>query len=195
VSLYLPTHRSGIEVEQDPIRLRNLMAASEHELALLGWSPRDIADLLAPARALVGDEDYWRHQSAGLAVFVAAGVFHTFRAPITFTGLAVVAAQFQNSSVHPSAFGHRSVLAVGLEPERVETPLVVFIASPEERGCFSVRYGSSRRISAARGVADLGEREVEISATRGSDEAGMAGEPRFESCSLALRIALFDTQL
>ena len=32
VSIYMPTHRVGIDTQQDPIRLRNLLAEAEKRL-------------------------------------------------------------------------------------------------------------------------------------------------------------------
>lgn len=94
VSLYQPTHRASADIQQDPVRLRNLVAEARQELATLGRRPRDIDELLAPADRLAGDRDFWRHQSDGLAVFLAPGVMRTFRAPIAFAELAVVATKF-----------------------------------------------------------------------------------------------------
>ncbi|MEO8692218.1 MAG: hypothetical protein ABI658_01805 [Acidimicrobiales bacterium] len=119
VSLYLPAHRSGAAIEQDPIRLRNLLAASERELGVLGWSPRDIDNLLTPAHKLVADDDYWRHQSAGLAVFVAPGVFRAFRAPIAFAELAVVSTQFHIRPLIPLVSDTEIFLVLALSQNAV----------------------------------------------------------------------------
>ncbi len=94
VSLYLPTHRAGADIEQDPIRLRNAVAAAERELVVLGWRAADAEDLLDPARQLIGDRHFWRHQTDGLALFIAPGVFRTFRVPTTLDEVAVVSTQF-----------------------------------------------------------------------------------------------------
>lgn len=94
VSLYLPTHRAGPGVEQDPIRFRNLLAAAERELSELDWRRGDIEELLEPAERLLSNRDWWSHQAAGLAVFIAPGAFRAFRAPIAFEELAVVSPRF-----------------------------------------------------------------------------------------------------
>jgi hypothetical protein len=70
VSIYLPTHVAGREIRQDPIRLRNLVAQADERLAG-NWRSSGRAALLAPARALVDDEFFWRRQEGGLAIFLA----------------------------------------------------------------------------------------------------------------------------
>jgi len=60
VSIYLPTHRAGREVTQDPVLFRRLVAGAAEEVtdpALLGTAAR-----------LVDDREFWAHGSAGLAV-------------------------------------------------------------------------------------------------------------------------------
>jgi hypothetical protein len=64
VSLYLPTHRAGREVTQDPVLFRRLLANAVDEVAE--------RELLAAAERLLDDREFWTHGSAGLAVL--AGV-------------------------------------------------------------------------------------------------------------------------
>ena len=62
VSIYLPTHRAGREVTQDPVLFRGLVANAAEEVAE--------RELLAAAEGLVDDREFWAHGSAGLAVLV-----------------------------------------------------------------------------------------------------------------------------
>lgn len=64
VSLYLPTHRAGREVTQDPVRFHRLVATAAEEVT--------DGELLAPAASLVDDREFWAHGSAGLAVLAGA---------------------------------------------------------------------------------------------------------------------------
>jgi len=81
VSLYLPTHLTGREIRQDPIRLKNLLSVAAERLAA-AWRRPEIDELLRPAESLVGDEDFWRHQQQGLAVFLAPGFSRVHKLPI-----------------------------------------------------------------------------------------------------------------
>lgn len=60
VSLYLPTHRAGREVTQDPVLFRRLVASAAEEVT--------DGELLAAATRLVDDREFWSHGSSGLAV-------------------------------------------------------------------------------------------------------------------------------
>jgi hypothetical protein len=81
VSLYLPTHLAGREIRQDPIRLKNLLSSAAEQLATI-WRKPEVEEFLEPAAALVGDEDFWRHQQQGLAVFLAPGFTRIHKTPI-----------------------------------------------------------------------------------------------------------------
>lgn len=59
VSIFLPTHRAGIEVQQDPIRLKNLIREAERQLADAGVRGPETAALLEPARSLLSDSHFW----------------------------------------------------------------------------------------------------------------------------------------
>lgn len=83
LSMFLPTHSAGRETQQDPIRFMNLVRAGEASLLdEHRHNRRDVEALLTPVRALADDVDFWRHQSDGLAVFVAHDVLRTFRVPL-----------------------------------------------------------------------------------------------------------------
>jgi hypothetical protein len=119
VSLYMPTHRAGAETEQDPVRLRNHLAAAERELVALGWHPREIGELLKPVHDLLGDREFWQHQSDGLAVFCAPGVLRVLRLPIQFADLVVVAGQFHLRPMLPLITVHEKFWLLALSQNTV----------------------------------------------------------------------------
>jgi len=82
VSVYLPTHSAGREVRQDAIRLRNLLSDAAKRLAAAGRRAPEVDALLTPARRLVDDEEFWRYQGQGLAVFVGPGFDRVHKLPI-----------------------------------------------------------------------------------------------------------------
>jgi hypothetical protein len=67
VSIFLPTHRAGREIRQDPIRLKNLLRRAEAALIASNLRRADARELLAPARELVERKHFWRYQDSGLA--------------------------------------------------------------------------------------------------------------------------------
>ncbi len=78
ISIYLPTHRRGPDIEQDPIRLKNLIANARNRALEAGLEKREIQPILAPAEELMDDRDFWRHQDDGLALFLADGQIQTY---------------------------------------------------------------------------------------------------------------------
>jgi hypothetical protein len=80
VSLFMPAHRGGSE--QDPIRFRNLLGAAEDRLVTFGLRAPEARDLLAPARALLGEPFFWKDQCDGLALFQGADFLRVYRLPL-----------------------------------------------------------------------------------------------------------------
>jgi hypothetical protein len=91
VSIYMPTHRAGSDIQQDPIRLRNLLGEAERRLDAAGMRPNQVRELLAPADELIPRHSFWQHQSDGLAVFLAPGFFRHYRVPVRLDELVVTA--------------------------------------------------------------------------------------------------------
>jgi hypothetical protein len=81
ISVYLPTHSAGREIRQDPTRLKNLLSLAAERLAA-HRRKTEIEALLAPAAARVVDNDFWRHQEQGLALFLAPGFSRIHKLPI-----------------------------------------------------------------------------------------------------------------
>lgn len=101
VSIYLPTHRAGSEIQQDSIRLKNLLNEAEERLTAVGLRGREAKELLEPAQALVLSDLFWKRQSDGLAVFLSAGLFRYYRLPVDFDTLMVVADRFHVKPLLP----------------------------------------------------------------------------------------------
>jgi hypothetical protein len=101
LSLYIPTHRAGPEIEQDRIRYKNLLAEAEDTLAGMGWKNREITTFLKPAMDLLQQSDFWQNQSDGLTVFLAHDEFYTFRLPIRFTEFVLISKRFHLKPILP----------------------------------------------------------------------------------------------
>ncbi len=91
LSLYMPAHRAGKDVEQNPIRLKNLSRKAEGMLREKGLAAREVRELLAPVEHLRDDALFWRYQSDGLAIFSLPDLFRAYRLPLFFDELVVVA--------------------------------------------------------------------------------------------------------
>lgn len=84
VSIYLPTHKTGEEVQQDPIRLKNLLTQAVEQLKNREVREKEIDDLLDDARKLLDNPKFWRHNDKGLALFISDDNFEYYRIPHAF---------------------------------------------------------------------------------------------------------------
>lgn len=121
VSLFLPTHRTGTEMQQDPIRLKNLMRDAENQLKAAGVKDSEVAQMFKQAEALFSNRDFWQHQSDGLALFASAEHFELFRLPVTLPEQVIVARRFQFRPLLPllTGDGHYFVLAISQNDVRL----------------------------------------------------------------------------
>ena len=121
VSIYLGTHRAGAEIEQSPIRLKNLLKEAEERLVDLGMRRTKAKDLLEPASDLISNAEFWRFQEDGLALFLAPGMFREFRLPLRFHELVVAGDRFEIKPLLPllADDGHYFVLALSQKHNRL----------------------------------------------------------------------------
>ena len=82
VSIFMPAHHRGGEDQQDPIRLRNLLRVAEEKLVARGLRSTEARAFLRPVEPLLTDNLFWRQQSDGLALFIAANEYFYYRVPV-----------------------------------------------------------------------------------------------------------------
>lgn len=85
VSVYLPTHRKGLEVNTntDLIPFKNALQDVANTLKGKGVDQTKIQSMLEPGYELVRNESFWRDMSQGLAVFFSEGYFKYVKMPDT----------------------------------------------------------------------------------------------------------------
>ena len=101
VSFYMPTHRFGHEQQQDPVRLKNLLARAETSLLANGLRRPKVQELVRPAEKLLWDQDFWQHQSDGLAIFLSNDFSVTYRLPTNFKELLMISKSFHTKPLVP----------------------------------------------------------------------------------------------
>ena len=79
VSLFPPTHRAGVETQQDPLRLKNMLREAEERLLAYSLRSTEAKDLLDPLQAQINYSLIWQYQSDGLALFRAPDAFYSYR--------------------------------------------------------------------------------------------------------------------
>lgn len=94
VSLYMPTVQAGAETQQNPIRYKNLVREIETRLTALELESAAVQTVLEPFQPLLEDDDFWQHQSHGLAILRDSNLFKVYCLPVAFDELVVVSEQF-----------------------------------------------------------------------------------------------------
>lgn len=106
VSIYMPTHRTGREQQQDPIRLKNLLADAEKKLVEYEVRRPEVEKMLRPAEELLLLRDFWQHQSEGLAIFLSEDHSKVYRLPDRFDEMVVVSNGFYVKPILPLLNGN-----------------------------------------------------------------------------------------
>jgi hypothetical protein len=101
VSLYMPTHRAGRDQQQDPIRLKNLLAGAETKLVAHGLRRPDVQKMMQPAEELLWNRLFWQNQGDGLAIFLANEFYKIYRLPAQFEELLVISNSFHIKPLLP----------------------------------------------------------------------------------------------
>jgi len=101
VSLFMPTHRAGREMEQDPIRFKNLLRKAEEQLLASGLRSPEVQKILKKPQRLLQDKDFWQRQSDGLALFFTEDLFQYFRLPVEFAETTVLTDRFHVKPLLP----------------------------------------------------------------------------------------------
>jgi hypothetical protein len=103
ISIYIPTHRHGAETlnGQDSLNLKNQLKEIRSKLSDQGLTPRKIENLANPIMGLIENSDFWRHQSDGLAVFVAEDLFEKYSIPEKFEEFNYLSSEFFLAPIIP----------------------------------------------------------------------------------------------
>jgi len=121
VSIFMPTHHKGKDVEQNTIRFKNLLHGAAKSIIDQGFRSSEAKEILEPAEKLLSDSYFWQHQSDGLAVFMAPHEFYGYRLPAQFEELALVSHHFHIKPLIPllSTNGHFFILTLSQRHPRL----------------------------------------------------------------------------
>ncbi len=81
ITIYIPTHQSGVQVNEqhDVITFKNNLQEAEKVLKSRNFPEPTIKKCLQPAYELLSDDEFWKEQSEGLALFISDGYFKFVR--------------------------------------------------------------------------------------------------------------------
>ena len=119
VSIYMPTHRTGTDAQQDPIRLKNLLREAEKQLSAQGIGRRDVQNMLEPASMLLQNSTFWQHQSDGLAIFISSNKVRRYRLPLNFEEFVAVMDHFHIKPLLPLFTGDGKFYILALSQNEV----------------------------------------------------------------------------
>lgn len=121
ISISMPTHRTGEEIKQGPIRFKNLLGSVSDTLSKRGMKQAEIDTLLEPAKELLEKPLFWSHQNDGLVVYIANGYFNHYKLPYEVQQKAYVNTHFLITPILPmvSMDGTFKVLAISRSKARL----------------------------------------------------------------------------
>lgn len=119
VSIFLPTHEKGEEVQQDPIRLKNLLKEAEEQLASMGMGARKVEEFLKPARELLDRPLFWKHGDRGLAIFLTEEGARQFKVPLDFHEQVYTGSRFLITPLLPMITLDGSFCVLGISQKKV----------------------------------------------------------------------------
>lgn len=119
VSIFMPTHRAGPDIQQDPIRLKNLAKRAEEELITEGTRAPEARALLGPVSDLIGDARFWRHQADGLAIFRSRDPLRIYRLPFRVQEFVTVSDRFYIKPLLPLLLSETRFFVLALSQRAV----------------------------------------------------------------------------
>ena len=121
VSIYLPTHRRGKEVNegQDAIVLKNHFQQIRSQLGKKGFSENEANQYLQPIRELIDDASFWRHQDQGLAVFRGDDFFRAIKLPYSVREFSWLSNSFDLGQLIPMTTPNRSFYVLGVSLNKI----------------------------------------------------------------------------
>src|SRR5699024_2203424 len=121
ISIYMPTYSSGVDIRQNPVRLKQLLRKAEAELYNLEMRKEEIEILLKPGTTLVSETRFWQNQSEGLALFIHSDGIEYFRLPISFKESMTISNKIYIKPLLPlfSGNGQFNILALSKNENRI----------------------------------------------------------------------------
>ncbi len=121
ISIYIPTHQSGKETRQDPIKLKNSISKLNRELTAKGLTSQEISELLEPIEKLLNSENdrFWQHQDRGLVIFRSQTEYRTYTIPFEVEEIAIVANSFYFKPLIPLFAASDRFLILALSQNQV----------------------------------------------------------------------------
>jgi len=121
ISIFIPTQRGGKEVLEgkNQRHLKSQWKEIKNKLEKDGVSKEKIENMSTPVNKLIENGDFWRHQSDGLAVFVAENVFEYYTLPVNFEAHHYIGKEFYLKPLVPMFSGKGKFFILEIQPDHV----------------------------------------------------------------------------
>jgi len=119
VSIFMPSFRAGSELQQNPIRFKNLVVAAMEKMISQGLRSTEAEILLAPLKRILQNNSFWQHQADGLGAFIAPGTTKIFRLPATLPEILMVGRSFYLKPLLSLLSGNTRFYLLDLEIKKV----------------------------------------------------------------------------
>lgn len=121
ISIYIPTHRAGHETlnGQDHILFKNKLKEARTLLQRHDVPEAEVEQYLKPAEELLNDNNFWRHQAEGLAVFITKGFSAHYTLPVTVPEVVYVLDDFYFTPMLPVLSQNGRFFILSLYREKV----------------------------------------------------------------------------
>jgi len=120
VSIYMSAPELGRERRKHPIKLKNLLHEVEEKLLEGAARPASVKNFLRPIQDLVTDNDFWRRQSPGIAVFLNSQWFRPVLLPFECAEIVVVSDRFHLKPILPLLIEDREFCVLALSQNQVK---------------------------------------------------------------------------
>jgi len=142
ISIFIPTHRAGEagRNDRDIIMLKNQWKDVQDKLEQRGLSPIEIKKIGQPVNELLEDNEFWNHQSDGLALFLTQNGLEKYTLPISFEAFNYVSHEFYLKPLMPMFVGDGRFFILALELNEVRffegtrhtiSPVIIEDLTPE----------------------------------------------------------------
>ncbi|WP_164101929.1 baeRF3 domain-containing protein [Candidatus Laterigemmans baculatus] len=168
VSILMPSHPTGKDSRQDPIRLENLLNKAQEALKERGMRRPDIDSLLEPARDVLGQLSFWQHQGYGLAIYLAPGTARMLRLPEAVQESMTIGPRFNVKPILASVAASDPFYVLALTEERAK----LFLGSQKEL----VEINASGFPITAEEVVAVRDPEVQLQSHGGAAPPGARGD-------------------
>jgi hypothetical protein len=103
ISIFIPTHHLGEEMlkKQDALVLKNQLKGIKLKLEQKGMNLDEIEQFVMPINELIKDDEFWKQQSNGLAIFRSDSLFKKYIMPLNFKEFSYLSNEFYLKPLMP----------------------------------------------------------------------------------------------